>query len=149
MMWHEQEIGVKRVVIVESMGAELQYDEPVWISQDFKTTLGISKSAHYLISCWVLEKDSSCLRLFTQMVKAMCYCTIKCSTERNDSRGFDFWKQSLNHWGWTIELALVLSWNFNKNLSTNGVCCVWTRCWLELVWMSSNVLFFFILTLVQ
>ena len=96
----------------------------------------------HTISCWVLEKDSSCLRLFTQMVKAMCYCTIKCSTERSDSRGFHFWKQSLNHWGWTIELALVLSWNFNKNLSTNGVCCVWTRCWLELVWMSSNVLFF-------
>ena len=49
MMLHEQEMRVKRVVIVESMGAELQYDEPVWISQDFKTALGISKSAHYLI----------------------------------------------------------------------------------------------------
>ena len=29
MMLHEQEMRVKRVVIVESMGAELQYDEPV------------------------------------------------------------------------------------------------------------------------
>ena len=70
MVWHEQAmrtryVYVYRVVIVKSMGTQLQYDEPVWISQDFKTTLGISKSTHYLM---IGVKDSSGLCPFTQIV---------------------------------------------------------------------------------